>query len=133
MGGQILHSGQQHGRVAIVTAGVHLARMAAGVRKGVELLHGQGVHIGTQTHGLAALTAITAMNDADHAGLAQTAMRGNAPIGQLGRYQIGGANLFKAQLRVGMDIAPQCGNVRGAFFEFRQQEHALSPWGHHWQ
>lgn len=112
MCGQILRRRQQHGRVAVVTAGMHLARMAAGMVKGVELLHGQGIHIGTQADGTAAAAAVAAMDDAHHPGLAQTAMDRYAPLLQLRRDQVRGPYFLKTQLRVGVDIATQRGNVR---------------------
>jgi hypothetical protein len=47
----VLGRRQQHGGVAVVAAGVHLAGVLAGMREAVELLHGQGVHVGAQADG----------------------------------------------------------------------------------
>lgn len=101
MPGQVLGRGQQHGHVPIVPAGVHLAGMPAGVGEGVELLHGQRIHVGAQADGT---WAVAALDDADHAGLAQAAVHRNAPLGELGGNQVGRAKLFKTQFRVGMDV-----------------------------
>jgi hypothetical protein len=59
LGCQMLRRRQQHGGVAIVAAGVHLAGMLAGVGKGVELLHGQRIHVGAQANGPVDVPALT--------------------------------------------------------------------------
>jgi hypothetical protein len=102
--GEVLGSRQQHGCVAIVTASVHFAVVLAGVCKGVELLHGQGVHVGSEAHTSAAGAAITAVHDADDAGGAHAAVNGDAPVCELLGHHIGGANFFEAQLGVGVDV-----------------------------
>ena len=79
--GQVLRSGQQHGGVAVVAASVHLARVAAGMGEGVELLHGQGVDVGAQANAATAGTAIAPVDDAHHAGGAHAAVNRDAPIG----------------------------------------------------
>ena len=57
--GQVLRGGQQHGGVAVMAAGVHLAGVLAGVGKGVELLHRQGVHVGPQANGACGCAVLT--------------------------------------------------------------------------
>ena len=49
--GKVLRGCEQHGGVTVMAAGVHLAFVLAGVAEGVELLHGQGVHVGAQANG----------------------------------------------------------------------------------
>src|SRR3546814_17800825 len=49
--GEVLGGAQQHRRVAVVTAGVHLALVPRAVVEAVELLDMQGVHIGAQADG----------------------------------------------------------------------------------
>ena len=90
-------------------ARVHLAGMGAGMVKGIEFLHGQGIHIRAQANGP---TAGAIFDDADHPRGSQPAVNGNAPLRQLGGYQIGGAHLLKAQLGVRMDVASQAGDAR---------------------
>jgi hypothetical protein len=102
--GKVFGSGQQHGCVTIVTAGVHFSFVLTGMRKGVELLHGQGVHVGSEADTAAACTAITAMHNADHTGGAHAAQNRNAPIGQLLGHHIGRANFLEAQLGVGVNV-----------------------------
>src|SRR6218665_44044 len=91
--------------------GVHLAVVGAGRGEAVELLHGQGVDVGAQANGPTAGAAITPLDDADHAGLAQPPVDRNAPLGELLRHHIGGAPLFEAQLGVGVDVPAHCGNT----------------------
>ena len=49
--GQVVRRAQQHGGVAVVAAGVHLAGVARRVGKAVDFLHGQRVHVGAQADG----------------------------------------------------------------------------------
>ena len=102
--GQMLRGGQQHGHMAIVTAGVHLAWVLTGVGELVELLHGQGVHVSPQTNGA---RAVAVFQDAHHPSLAQATVDGDAPFGELLGHQVGGAQLLKAELGVGVDVAAQ--------------------------
>ena len=114
--------------MTIVAAGVHLAVVFAGVLKGVELLHGQGVHVGAQANGTPAGAAVAAMHDAHHTRLAQPAVDGNAPFGELARHHIGGAHFFKAQLGVGMDIPAHRCNTRGLGDDGVDNVHDMHPY-----
>ena len=100
----MLCSCQQHGRVAIVAASVHLAFVLAGVRKGVELLHGQGVDVGTQANASTTLAAVSAVHDADDTGGAHAAVNGDAPVSELLGHHVGCALFFEAQLGVSMNV-----------------------------
>ena len=90
--GKVLSRCQKHGGVAIVSAGVHLARMLAGVRKAVVFLHGQSIHVGSQTN-----RAIrrACFDDTDHASSAHAAMDGNAPCGEFVCDDIGCTHFLK--------------------------------------
>ena len=119
--------GQQHGRVAVVAAGVHLALVFAGVGEGVELGHGQRVHVGAQANRSSVFrgrAAVAPVHDADHAGGAQPAVNGDAPLRQLGRHQVGGAHFLEAEFRVRVDVAPQLGDGRGLCQDGFDQVHA---------
>ena len=48
---QVLGRSQEHGHMAVVAAGVHLAGVLAAVVELVELLHGQRIHVGAQANG----------------------------------------------------------------------------------
>ena len=97
-------SRQQHGGVAIVAASVHFAGVLAGVGKGVELLHGQGVDVGTQANASTTFAAVTAMNNADDACGAHAAVNGNAPVSELLGDHVGCALFFEAQLGVSVNV-----------------------------
>jgi hypothetical protein len=91
-----------------VTACVHLARMFAGVFELVELLHGQGVHVGAQTNGFVAGAVFQNTHDAC---FAQTAVHLEAPVGEQLGDEFGRAQLFKTQLRMRMDVATHSRNA----------------------
>ncbi|KAG0771037.1 hypothetical protein G6F22_016846 [Rhizopus arrhizus] len=65
--GQVVRRRQQHGRVAIVAAGMHDAFVAAGVVQTRGFLDRQGVHVGAQPQ---ALAAVAAAQLPDHASIA---------------------------------------------------------------
>ena len=111
--GQMLGSRQQHGGVAIVPASVHFSFVLAGMCKGVEFLHGQGVHIGSEAHTSAASAAITAVHHAHHTRGSHAAQNGNAPIGELLGHNIGSANFLEAQLGVSMNVFANSRNAGG--------------------
>ena len=100
--GQVLGRGQEHGHVAIVPTRVHLARVLAGVGEPVELLHGQRVHVCAQANGA---RAAAVFENTHHARFTQASVDGDAPLGEFGCHQVGGAQLFKAELGVGVDVA----------------------------
>ena len=95
--------------MAVVAAGVHLAFVLAGVGEGVRFLHGQRVHVGAQAD--RALAGELAADDADHAGAAQAAIDLDAPFFKLGRDDVGGAELFKSQFGMRVDVAPDAGDI----------------------
>ena len=104
---QVLGRRQQHGGVAVVAAGVHLAGVLAGVGEPVAFCHRQRVHVRAQAHG-AIRSAV--LDDAHHARRAQAAVHRDAPVGQRLRDQVAGALLLEAQLWVGVDVAAQRGD-----------------------
>jgi hypothetical protein len=73
---QVLGGSEQHRRVAVVAAGVHLPGLRALVREGVELGDRQGVHVGAQSDRARA----RAVPDAgDDAGPAEASLDRDAP------------------------------------------------------
>ena len=110
--GQVLGRSEQHGGVAIMATGVHTARMAAGVGKGIELLHRQRIHIGAQAN---SARRCTRLDDADHAGRTHAPVHGDTPGAELGGDHIGGALFLETQLGVGVQIAPHSGYSGGVF------------------
>jgi hypothetical protein len=92
---------------------MHFSFVLAGVCKGIELLHGQGVHVGSEANTAAACAAIFAVNHAHDASGSHTAQNGNAPIRQLLGHDIGCANFLEAQLGVGMNVFANGRNAGG--------------------
>ena len=121
---EMLGCGQQHGGVAVMAAGVHLAGVHAGVAEGVELLHGQRVHVGAQANRAAGRAAF---DNAHHAGGAQAAVNGNAPLGQLLRHHLGCAHFLEAQLGVGVNVTAKGSHVGRLLNNRINQVHGVSP------
>jgi hypothetical protein len=92
--------------------------------KGVDFLHGQGIHIGTQAYGPFA-SAI--LEYADDACASQATDDGYAPGFQLLRDNFRGAVFFKAKLRMGVDITPDLLNFGLELDDRVDQVHFLSP------
>ena len=103
---KMLSSSQKHGGVPIVATGVHFAGDGTGVGKGVELAHGQSIHIGTQAHGPSTSTPVASLHNTHHARATQPTVDWDTPFAEFGGHQIGRAVFFKTQLGVGVDIAP---------------------------
>ena len=108
--GEIARRAEQHGGVAIVAAGVHLARHRRFVGQIGRLLDRQRVHVGAQADHLARL-ALAAVDHPDHAGSAEA------------RHHLVAAEAFKflgdgrrralhviEQFRVGVQIVPPFGD-----------------------
>ncbi|KAG1306888.1 hypothetical protein G6F62_015325 [Rhizopus arrhizus] len=98
--------GQQGGRMPVVPAGVHLARVLAGVWQAGGFMDGQGVHVGAQPDHAPAVAALAA-NHAHHAGLADAAMHLDAQRLKRAGHNPGGPDFLEAQFRMRMQIAPQ--------------------------
>jgi hypothetical protein len=96
--------------VAVVAAGVHHARVAAGVGQAGGFNNGQGVHVGAQAQ---AFGPRAALQLAHHAGAAQAACDAVAPLGQAFGDQLAGAELLETQLGVAVDVAPHAGEFIG--------------------
>ena len=83
---------------------MHLAFVFAGMGKGVELLHGQSVHVGSKANATAACAAITAVHNAYDTCGAHAAVHGDAPVGQLLGHHIGGANFLEAKFGMRVNV-----------------------------
>ncbi len=102
--GQPARGRQQHGRVAIVAAGVHHARFLAGPVRAGRLLNWKRVHIGTQAN---ALHSGAAHEFADDAGAANTALDCEAPALELVSHQCRRAVLIECELGFAVYVAAQ--------------------------
>ncbi|MCY1302497.1 hypothetical protein D9M70_521550 [compost metagenome] len=98
--------------------------MLAGVAELIHLLHGQRVHVGAQPDG-AQRTAIA--DDAYQAGLAESAMHGDAPAFEQLAHQLRRAVLLERQLRMGMDVAADGADGRRVFNDVFDQIHKAMP------
>ena len=103
--GQVLCRHQQHGGVAVVAAGVHHAAVHTGPGVASGFMNGQRVHVSAQAQPLVARAPAQA---AHHAGAGQATVHfitpGRQPLGHQGR----GALLVQAELRMAVQVAPQC-------------------------
>jgi hypothetical protein len=106
--GQVPSRRQKHGGVSVMAASVHFSGMLAGVFECIDFLHGQGVHVGTQTYGPSRLGA--AVYGADHPGYAYPAASRDAPGLKLAGDDVRRAGFFVCQLRMRMDVASDGGN-----------------------
>ena len=106
----MLRRRQQHGHVAVMAASVHLSWVLAGVWKLVELLHGQGVHIGAQAD---SPVARAVFDNAHHPSGSHAAVNGYPPFGQLGRDHVSGALLLEAKFWVCVDVAAHSADAGG--------------------
>jgi hypothetical protein len=90
--------------MAVVAAGVHLAGVARVMGKSVALVHGQGVHVGSEAYGTATAARL---EYSDHSRAGETPVHLNATLFQEARHDFPGATLLESRFRVSMNIAPQ--------------------------
>ena len=90
---------QQHGRVAIVAASVHAAVVDRAMPERIDFLERQGVHVGSQADRAGRIADLEAGDDSC---AGQTTVDRVAPFAQLGGDHVGGTNLLKLELRVGV-------------------------------
>ena len=109
--GQVTRRAHQHRGMAVVAAAVHQAGLFRLPGKVVVLGHGQRVHVGAQPDHPAAAVAL-ALDHGHQAGLADAGMDGvhTADFERL-LHAMGGVDLFKAQFRVRVQVAPQGGQL----------------------
>ena len=104
--GEVLGRPEQHGRVPVMAAGVHLARHGGAVGQIAHLLDRQSVHVGAQADGAVGGPALPP-NHTNHPGAADAghhfvAAEGPKPV----RHEPGRAIDVVEQLGMGMEIVP---------------------------
>ncbi|KAG1476802.1 hypothetical protein G6F54_014127 [Rhizopus delemar] len=109
--------GQQGGRMPVVPAGVHLARVLAGVWQAGGFMDGQGVHVGAQPQ---PARTRPAAQGADHAGHAQAAVHLVAPGGQAFGHEVAGGDFLVGQFGMRMDLMAQRHHLFLNGLDFRQ-------------
>ena len=107
--GEVLGRAQQHRRMPVMAAGVHLARHGGLIRQAGFLDDGQRVHVGAKSHHLR--PRLVAPDDPDHAGPANArhhlvTAKGFQFVGHQRRRPVN----VVLQLRVGMDVVPPAGD-----------------------
>ena len=106
---QRLGRAEKHCRMAVVAAGVHPAVVRRMVRKGIQFLQGQGVHVGAQAD---RAPAAAAGKLGHHTGAGYPAMDLEAESLEIIGDLLRGSLLVEGQFRMGMDIAAKCGDLR---------------------
>ena len=107
--GQLLGRAEQHGGMAVLAGGMHLARHLRGIVQPDLLLDEERVHVGTQ--GVDPPTGVPALQDADDADAAQAAADLDPQCGQPGGDQVRGAALFKGGFGMAVDVLAQRGQT----------------------
>ena len=101
--GKIVSGCKQHGGVAVMAAGMALARMLGAVGQIGLFVDRQGVDVGAESDGG---TIFLAFECGHHPGSANSADEGNAHIGEAGADEVGGLVLLKRKFGLLMQAAP---------------------------
>jgi hypothetical protein len=117
---QHLGRAEQHRGVAIMAAGMHAARVLRAMLEIVPLVHRQAVHVGSQAN---SFQRVALAQGSDQAGLAQPARHLEAPFGELGGDDVGGARLLVGELGMGVDVATDVGDLALDLEGTRQDRH----------
>lgn len=118
--GEITRSAQQHGGVAVMAAGMHLAGELRFIGPVGNFRHGQRIHVGAKTD---AAGAVAHLQSTDHAGAAQAAMHLHSrPFEKIGD-DGAGSLLFKAQFRMSVEIVAKLRQEWQVLTDAVQQSH----------
>ena len=96
---------QQHGRVAVVPAGMHLTVRCRSMVACGPLNDRQGIHIRPQPH--RAPLAPRSPKGSNDAGLTQPTVHFETPIRETTGNQVSRTNLLESEFRMRVDVAPQ--------------------------
>ncbi len=126
--GEIARGAQQHGGVAVMAAGVHLARHRRLVRQVGRLLDRQRVHVGAQADRLVR-RALAAADDADHAGAAEPVTTSSQPKSfSFSATVARGAVDVVEQLGMGVQIVPPFGDFVAQVGDAVDDRHWSGSW-----
>ena len=106
--GEILGGAQQHHRVAVMAAGVHLARDRRLVIEVIGLVHVERIHVGAQADRALGRAATQHTHDA---GLGEAAMDLDAEALQLRRDDVRGPHFLEGRFRVAVNVMTPRGHV----------------------
>ncbi len=116
--GQVAGGAEQHGGMAVVAAGVHLALVFRVMREFVQFAQRQRVHVGAQANHAGRGAGA---QHADHTGFGDAAMDFQAIAFQLAGHDVGRPVLVEGQFGMGMDVTAQ-GRQFGQEGQFEQGE-----------
>jgi hypothetical protein len=128
--GQVARRADQHRRVPVVAAAVHQAGLAGFPGKVVVFGHGQRVHVGAQADGLGlpggianpCAAVVPAVDDAHDARLADSGVNFVHARGlERASHASGRVDLFKTQLRMGVQVAPERSEFGMQFSDARKR------------
>jgi len=123
--GKVAGGAEQHGRVAVMAAGVHAVGRLRPVREFVGLLHRQRVHVRPDPD----RTAGAAIAErADQAGSGDPARYLDPPGRQLLRHDIARAVLLEREFGVDVQVATPRGQIGGEIGNPVVDRHARAPW-----
>ena len=122
---KVFRGTQQHCHMAVVAAGVHLSGHLGAVGDIGLFLHGQGVHVGTQTDGT--LAVAVAFQHADDTGPGKAAHDLDTEFLQVARHKVRGPMFLERDLGVGMDIPPPGDHVLVKCVDILRLFHKRSP------
>jgi len=125
--GEIARGAQQHRRMPVMAAAMHQAVMLRAVRKFVQLLHRQAVHVGSEPN---RAQRVAAPDRADDTGRGKAAMHLAAIFGELLCDQIAGPLLGEAELWMGVDVAADFAQLIGKFEHLGDDRHNGSGEGY---
>ena len=119
---QCCRRAQEHRCVPVVTASVHLALDARGVRDAGTLENVERIEVGAQADGF---TAAAMAHDADDTGLGEARMHFEPERSQLVRDERAGTRLFERGFRVRMNVVTPRFHFRDERGDFGDDVHAV--------
>ena len=126
--GEVARGAQQHRGMAVVTAGMHLARHGGTVGNVVRLLDRQRVHVGAQPDHPSDARPSAAADHADHAGAADPGhhLVAAEALELVGHHRRGAVHVVE-KLRMGVDVAPPGGDLAVEVGNAVDDRHSFAP------
>jgi hypothetical protein len=122
---QVFGRSQQHCRMAVMTAGMHAARIVRDMREIILFRDMQSIHVGTQCHRTAARHR--SLQGADHPRSRDTAFDRDAEGFEELRNQLRSLVLFERGFRMGMNPLPPLGHLRVKIGDPVDDRHRSDP------
>src|SRR6266404_7407662 len=122
---EVARGAQQHGGMAVMAAAVEAAGNGRAPSQVSILFHRQRVHVGAQAYALA--TTAFALEHADHAGAAETAVHLDAPLREPVGNDPGSADFLEADFGMRVQIPADRGEFVGKGFDAVDVGHLIYP------